>query len=325
MAADTTIGPEGNLLEPMPASAHQIKLATPILSNEELEKLRALGTPKGRSGAWAFKSVTIPILFRPERGRRRPRARARRDLPLGHGGHPPGQERRRALGPRHRPRAGADPGPARGRGRPPSPDPRGHAHPGGPRARERRAARDPPPGAADRLRGRRRQPVPRLRDRPRHGAARPAAERRRGARGQELRQGAHQGHREGHLEDGDLHDPELLRGADLRGDRPRARAGRALLRRDAVADRRDRHRDRRRGGAAPSRAAFATKQLPETLESGGQYKWRHDGERHLFNPETIHKLQYACRTGDYRIFKEYSQLVDDQSQRLSHAARPDGR
>ena len=32
----------------------------------------------------------------------------------------------------------------------------------------------------------------------------------------------------------------------------------------------------------------------------------HDGEHHLFNPETIHKLQHACRTGDYRRFKEYT-------------------
>ena len=68
MAADTTIGPERNLLEPTPLSAHQIKLSTPILTNEELEKLRYLSTPKGRSGAWAFKATTIPILFPPASG-----------------------------------------------------------------------------------------------------------------------------------------------------------------------------------------------------------------------------------------------------------------
>ena len=53
-----------------------------------------------------------------------------------------------------------------------------------------------------------------------------------------------------------------------------------------------------------------------TLEAGGQYQYRKDGEYHLFNPETVHKLQYACRSGDYKVFKEYSQLVDDQSRRL---------
>jgi glutamate synthase (ferredoxin) len=52
------------------------------------------------------------------------------------------------------------------------------------------------------------------------------------------------------------------------------------------------------------------------LDAGGQYQYRRDGEYHLFNPETIHRLQYACRTGNYQVFKEYSRLVDDQSRRL---------
>ncbi len=52
------------------------------------------------------------------------------------------------------------------------------------------------------------------------------------------------------------------------------------------------------------------------LEPGGQYQFRRDGEHHLFNPETIHRLQYACRTGNYRLFQEYSGLVNDQSRRL---------
>ena len=52
------------------------------------------------------------------------------------------------------------------------------------------------------------------------------------------------------------------------------------------------------------------------LGVGGQYQYREDGESHLFNPLTIHKLQHACRTGDYAVFKEYSRLVDDQSRSL---------
>ena len=52
------------------------------------------------------------------------------------------------------------------------------------------------------------------------------------------------------------------------------------------------------------------------LDTGGQYQWRSDGEFHLFNPQTIHKLQLACRTGSYRIFKEYSELVNNQSRNL---------
>jgi glutamate synthase (NADPH/NADH) large chain len=68
-AVDTTIGPEQNLLDATPLSAHQIKLPTPILKNEELEKLRYLSTPKGRSGRWDFKSLTLPILFEAAGGR----------------------------------------------------------------------------------------------------------------------------------------------------------------------------------------------------------------------------------------------------------------
>jgi glutamate synthase (NADPH) large chain len=60
-----------------------------------------------------------------------------------------------------------------------------------------------------------------------------------------------------------------------------------------------------RPGAAPSRE----------LDSGGEYQWRRDGELHLFNPDTVFKLQHATRTGQYSIFKEYTRLVDDQSRR----------
>ncbi|GBD23121.1 Ferredoxin-dependent glutamate synthase 1 [bacterium HR29] len=54
----------------------------------------------------------------------------------------------------------------------------------------------------------------------------------------------------------------------------------------------------------------------QQLPWGGQYQWRRDGEYHLFNPDTVFKLQHATRTGNYRIFKEYSKLVDDQSKRM---------
>jgi glutamate synthase (NADPH/NADH) large chain len=52
---------------------------------------------------------------------------------------------------------------------------------------------------------------------------------------------------------------------------------------------------------------------PAELESGGEYQWRRDGEIHLFNPETVFKLQHATRSGQYDIFKQYTRLVDDQS------------
>src|SRR5436309_867812 len=53
-----------------------------------------------------------------------------------------------------------------------------------------------------------------------------------------------------------------------------------------------------------------------SLPAGGEYQYRSGGEFHLVNPETIHKLQHACRTGNYRAFQEYSALVDDQSKQL---------
>jgi glutamate synthase (ferredoxin) len=63
--------------------------------------------------------------------------------------------------------------------------------------------------------------------------------------------------------------------------------------------------------------AFPDRQINgHLLDNGGQYQWRRDGEHHLFNPETVHKLQYACRTGNYQVFKQYTELVNDQSKRL---------
>jgi glutamate synthase (ferredoxin) len=50
------------------------------------------------------------------------------------------------------------------------------------------------------------------------------------------------------------------------------------------------------------------------LDAGGQYQWRQDGEGHLFSPETIHKLQLAVRTGRYEVFQQYSALVNRQEQ-----------
>ncbi len=53
------------------------------------------------------------------------------------------------------------------------------------------------------------------------------------------------------------------------------------------------------------------------LEVGGEYQWRREGEYHLFNPDTVFKLQHSTRTGQYSIFKEYTALVDDQSERMA--------
>ena len=52
------------------------------------------------------------------------------------------------------------------------------------------------------------------------------------------------------------------------------------------------------------------------LEAGGERKWRHSGEYHLFSPEAIHFLQHSCRTSNYELFKKYENLIDDQSEHL---------
>ena len=54
----------------------------------------------------------------------------------------------------------------------------------------------------------------------------------------------------------------------------------------------------------------------EGLETGGEYQWRRQGPAHLFNPETVFKLQHSTRTKQYDIFREYTKLIDDQSEAL---------
>src|SRR5687767_13408736 len=51
------------------------------------------------------------------------------------------------------------------------------------------------------------------------------------------------------------------------------------------------------------------------LDEGGEYQWRRDGEFHLFNPDTVFKLQHATRTGQYRLYKEYTQAVNEQTRK----------
>jgi glutamate synthase (NADPH/NADH) large chain len=53
-----------------------------------------------------------------------------------------------------------------------------------------------------------------------------------------------------------------------------------------------------------------------TLQVGGEYQWRRDGEPHLFDPETVFRLQHSTRSRRFDIFRQYSQQVDDQARRL---------
>jgi glutamate synthase (NADPH/NADH) large chain len=53
-----------------------------------------------------------------------------------------------------------------------------------------------------------------------------------------------------------------------------------------------------------------------TLTVGGEYQWRREGEPHLFDPETVFRLQHATRQGRYDVFQQYTRRVDEQSERL---------
>ena len=66
------------------------------------------------------------------------------------------------------------------------------------------------------------------------------------------------------------------------------------------------------------RAAFPERRVEgHTLPPGGQYQWRSEGEFHLFNPESIHRLQKAVRNDNFRQFQEYSRLVNEQATNLA--------
>ncbi|MCY6491580.1 glutamate synthase large subunit [Leptolyngbya sp. GGD] len=61
--------------------------------------------------------------------------------------------------------------------------------------------------------------------------------------------------------------------------------------------------------------AFSERQASgQTLGVGGEYQWRKEGEAHLFSPQTIHTLQRAVREGNYELFKQYAALVNEQNQ-----------
>jgi glutamate synthase (NADPH) large chain len=70
----------------------------------------------------------------------------------------------------------------------------------------------------------------------------------------------------------------------------------------------------RHATAWPARGAeLAYRDLP----AGGEYQWRREGEYHLFNPTTVQRLQHATRTRRYDIFKTYTRAVDDQAAHLA--------
>ncbi|MDQ1748459.1 MAG: glutamate synthase large chain [Frankiaceae bacterium] len=68
-----------------------------------------------------------------------------------------------------------------------------------------------------------------------------------------------------------------------------------------------------------ARHAHAYPRVPHKhrrLWVGGEYQWRREGELHLFNPQTVFKLQHATRSGRYDVFKQYTAAVDAQAEKL---------
>jgi len=54
----------------------------------------------------------------------------------------------------------------------------------------------------------------------------------------------------------------------------------------------------------------------ESLDTGGEYQWRRQGPPHLFNPETVFKLQHATKSKRFDIFRQYTKAIDDQAENL---------
>jgi glutamate synthase domain-containing protein 2 len=157
--------------------------------------------------------------------------------------------------------------------------------------------------------------------RSRRAAARP----RRRAEGRRARtkpsrttEGRQQGHPQGHDQDGDL-DLQSYRGAQIfeaiglnrelieayfTGTASRIE-GIGL---DAIA------------AESAARHDHAYSVLPELdgeLDPGGQYQWRRRGEFHMYNPNSIALLQHAVRAGSYKLFKRYSEVVNDENRNLA--------
>jgi glutamate synthase (NADPH/NADH) large chain len=146
------------------------------------------------------------------------------------------------------------------------------------------------------------------------GAGLPATCRR--DRDLQLHQGDRQGPDEGDVQDGHLDLHVVLRRADLRSGRPEQVAGRQVLPRHRVQRRRHRRVRSGRGSAAPAQPGL--RQRPgagRNLDTGGEYAYRVRGEDHMWTPDAIAKLQHSTRANNFNSYKEYAQIINDQTRR----------
>src|SRR5574341_1432869 len=314
MAAGTATGPEGNLLEPTPESCHQLELPSPILNNRELETIRALdGGPTSRG----FKSITLPLLFHVNDGGAGLR-KALEDLQT---------EATEAIAEGHNLIILSD----RGHDERDAPIPallgvsalHHHLLREGTRTRVGLIVESGEPREVHHfclLVGYGASAVnpylafETIHDQVKQGLIQGPAEKAEQKYIKALNKGVVKViSKMGISTIQSYHGAQVFEAVGLNQDFvdeyftwTASRIGGVGI--DVVAQ----EVKARHYRAYPPRAIRHT-----TLGTGGQYQYRADGEYHLFNRETVHRLQYACRSGDYRAFKEYSALVNDQSRTLS--------
>jgi glutamate synthase (ferredoxin) len=313
MAVDTSIGPEGNLLEPTPASARQIGLPTPVLRNAELEKLRALN---GQNGSHGFKTITIPALY----------AVAEKGAGLRRGVEAIRAAASQAIKDGYNIIILSD---------------RGHDH-------------DRAPIPALLAIAAVQHHLLREGSRTRVGLVLETGEPREvhhfalllgyGASAinpylafESLQDMVRQGLLGGDAEKAEQKYIKAIgkgivkvcskMGISTIQSYHGAQVFEAIGLNQAFVDEYFTWTSSRVAGIGIDEIAeeihqrhhraFPERPLPsDSLDPGGQYQYRRTGEYHLFNPLTIHKLQQACRTNDYGVFKEYSRLIDDQARNL---------
>jgi glutamate synthase (ferredoxin) len=318
MAVDTAIGPEGNLLEPTPESARQIELASPVLRNEELEKLRNLGKDPAQSHG--FKAITIPTLY---------------DVKAGGRGLKAGLDELRRLASQaitdgHNIIIISD----RGHDQVRAPIPsllavaavQHHLLREGTRTRVGLVVESGEPREVHHfalLLGYGASAInpylafESIHDMVRQGSL-PGAGGDADRAEQKYVKAVNKGivkvcSKMGISTIQSYHGAQVFEAVGLNKEFvdeyftwTASRIGGVGL--EEIAEEVRRRHER----------AFPERPLPSpTLDPGGQYQYRRNGEYHLFNPESIHKLQYACRTGNFSVFKEYSKLIDDQSTNLA--------
>ena len=317
----STIGAEGNLLEPGPESCVQVELPFPIIDNDELAKLIHIHHDGDRP---EFAAAVLSGLYQVAGGGRAlrealDRVRAEASAAIAEG------KRILVLSDRDSSaELGADPVAAAHLGGAPPPDPREDPHQGRARRRDRRRPRGAPHGAARRATA----PAPSTRTW-RSSRSRTSSPPSSTASAGWTRKVAVKNYikaaGKGVLKV--MSKMGISTVASYRG----AQIFEAIGLSQELVDEYFTGTVSRLGGigldeiaeeVAPAARASPTPTRPDErahrdLELGGEYQWRREGEYHLFNPETVFKLQHATRAKRYDIFKEYTTLVDDQSTRLA--------